>query len=179
MTKVIFDSNVWRVVATPTEFPNNPDLAEAQKIASDAADGKITPLLAETVFTLEALRRSDRRTFFANYSPDTSLSESVNENGQITLPFSLGPQVGAHPGNNSYLSRHLQDALQIGFKVLKIPRIGGIVNPDIDSHLFLSQEEDEVHRRMEWLGDVSRQIERRGCGMSHIKSIGGRYAGSD
>ena len=94
------------------------------------------------------------------------------ENGEIKLSFSIAPDKAAHPGNNSYLESHLKDAIALGFQIIKLPRIAGVVNTDIEEcfykHKDLSEYLDTVFK-------VAREIESKEAGIYHVKNLGEKY----
>ena len=176
MLKVTFDSNVWRIVSSPEIFPNEPSIEVFKKINGEITVGEISPFLAETTFTLEAIRKADRKSALSSYSPVVSCSEKVLPDGTIKLSLSIGPDKSTHPRNNQCLSSHLQYALDLGFKILRCPRISGFKNPDLQEDWFVGQTDAEAHERQELFGSVLRDIESKGCGIFEIKSIGEKYA---
>ncbi|UAA40597.1 hypothetical protein KIH87_09760 [Paraneptunicella aestuarii] len=169
---ITFDSNVWRIISSPEKFPNEPSIEVFKAIRKAIEDSKITPFLCETVFTLEAIKRKERKRFFSAYKASINSSVEEGENGELKLSFSMGPDKTAHPGNNSYLEAHLTDAIEIGFQIIKLPRFAGIVNPDIEAYYYqhsdLNSYHDKVHK-------VCREIEQKGAGISHIKELGERF----
>ncbi len=175
MLKVTFDSNVWRIVSSPSVFPADPSIKEILALHNAIANGQILPLLSETVFTLEAIKNADRRQFFRDYNLQISFSERVDPNGSIRVGMSLGPDRSAHPGNNRYLSRHLSDALQLGFRLLHTTRLGGIKNPDLDEKWFYTQSTTESQERNRRFAKCARDIEARGCGIKHVKETVSPY----
>ncbi|MDY0300019.1 MAG: hypothetical protein RBQ99_00355 [Trichlorobacter sp.] len=174
--KVTFDSNVWQQVSNPSNYPDDPASACFQKISEAISTGKINAYLAETTFTLEAFKKTDRQSSLASYSPKIEFTTDEMPNGVIKVGFKIDPDKGAHPGNNSYLSEYLAKAIPLGFKILHCPRIGGFKNPDIQDEYFARQTEAETHDRNELAGEVSRAIEARNAGVSHIKKIGAQYS---
>lgn len=174
--KVTFDSNTWRPIVSPEIFPNDPDIIAFKIIRQAILDGKIIPCLSETVFTLEGIKRKDRKQFFSDYKANIDIKEQVNDDGSIGLTITMGSDPTAHPGNNPYLEKHLKDALNIGFKTLKCPRIGGIINPDIEK-CYLEQDSDELKEKLDVLGGLLREIEKKGAGIKLIKDIGDKYKG--
>ncbi|GAF68909.1 unnamed protein product, partial [marine sediment metagenome] len=138
-------------------------------------NGRLTGCLSETVFTLEAIQKADRRKFFTEYCPDVKTSVTDGEDGTIKLSFSIGPDPSALSGNNPYLAKHLQDALELGFKLMRCPRVSGIVNPDLKHEWFINLD-DGTHEMANKFGAISRKIKSRGCGISDMKQIGSRYA---
>jgi len=173
--KVTFDSNVWRIIASPDIFPKEPKLQSFRTIRRAIINKKITPCISETTFTLEAIRKQKRKEFFASYKPQISISEEIQPDGTIKIAVSMGPNKTSHPGNNGYLSLHLSDALSIGFKLLRCPRISGITNPHIAENLFLDDSQVHIKERQDNFAVVAKEIETKGTGISHIKAIGSKY----
>ncbi len=171
--KITFDSNVWRIISSPDKFPNEASI-ESFKTIRKAIDEKIiTPFLCETVFTLEAIKRKDRKEFFSDYKANINSSVEEGEGGEIKLSFSIGPDKTAHPGNNSYLETHLKDAIEIGFQIIKLPRVAGVVNPDIEEHFYKHADLSKYHDKV---FEVGREIESKEAGMFHIKNLGEKYS---
>jgi len=169
--KITFDSNVWRIISSPKTFPNEPSIESFRAIRKAIDEKRITPFLCETVFTLEAIQRKNRKEFFSEYKGKVDVSEQVEGDG-VRLSFSIGPDILAHPGNNSYLEKHLEDAISIGFQIIKLPRIAGLVNPDIESHFY---QHDDLSAYHDKVFAVSREIESKGAGIFHIKELGVKY----
>jgi hypothetical protein len=178
MIKVTFDSNVWRIVSSPHQFPNEPSISCFQKIHEAVKASKVSAYIAEVAFTLEALKKDDRQSFMKSYEAkiDCAIDETPRQDGMIGLSFSIGPNIKAHPGNSPHLYKHLNDALNIGFKLIRCSRVGGITNPDIDQSFFVQQSEDEILERMQLCSECAEEIERIGGGISHAKQIGHRYS---
>jgi hypothetical protein len=105
--------------------------ASFKKIHAALQSGQIEGRLSETVFTLEGIAKADRKNLLGGYKPKIDITEDVRPDGSIHLGFSIGPDLAAHPGNNSYLSLHLNDALALGFKLMHCHRIAGLINQDI------------------------------------------------
>jgi len=171
---VTFDSNVWRPAAAPVRFPNDPAFSHFVRINQAIRDGEIGGRLSETVFTLEAITRVGRRAFFSGYKPKISFRESVLPDGTIQVDFSIGPDTAAHPGNNPYLSTSLADALGIGFRLMRCPRVAGAQNPDLRDEWFgAPADSGEIADKF---GEVARRIESCGAGQAVVKRIGAQYA---
>jgi hypothetical protein len=169
---VTFDSNVWRAAANPSRFPNNPEYAGLVKIKGALDSGAIVGVLCETVFTLEGIARAHRKNFLAAYRPEVNIREEELPDGMVKLGFSLGPEGSAHPGNNSYLSSHLADALAVGFKLMRCPRMAGVQNGDLKDEWFCPSSNEYANR----FGEVGRRLEAAGAGIALIKTIGNKYA---
>lgn len=178
MIKITFDSNVWRIVASPHQFPNNSSIVYFRKIHEAVKAGKIAAYIAEVVFTLEALKKDDRQSFIKSYEPkiDSTINDVPDQDGMIGLSSIIGPDIKAHPGNNPYLYKHLTDALNIGFKIIRCSRLGQITNPDIDKSYFVQQSDDEILERLNLCSECAEEIERLGGGIAHAIQIGSRFA---
>ena len=120
---VTFDSNVWRPLVSPTVFPNDPDANHLEIIRQGIAKKSVSGFLVETIFTLEAIRRKDRKGFFGVYKGAIKTTTEVHNAGTIAARFSIGPSATHHANNNPYLEKHLNDALLLDFKLLRIPRM--------------------------------------------------------
>ncbi|WPG39210.1 hypothetical protein [Variovorax sp. EBFNA2] len=169
---VTFDSNVWRAAADPSRFPKNTEYAALVKINAALKSGAIVGVLCETVFTLEGIARADRKNFLVAYRPKVKITEEELPDGTIKLGLSLGPERSAHPGNNSYLSSHLTDALAVGFKLMRCPRVAGVQNVDLKDEWFYPTSNEYANR----FGEVGRRLEGAGAGIAVIKAIGNKYA---
>ena len=172
--KVTFDSNVWRIVSSPDSFPNENAIAEFSRIHDAIAQGKLEAYLAETVFTLEAVKKSGRHQFLADYKANVSFEETEQSDGSLGISMGIGPDPNDHPGNNPYLSKHWADAEKIGFKILHCPRLAAVKNPDVKPEWFVPV----THDIAEWFGAIARDIEEQGCGISQLKAIGQTYSPS-
>jgi hypothetical protein len=170
--KITFDSNIWRKVASPDKFPKEPSIRDFRLIKEAIGQEKITPFLCETIFTLEAIQRKDRKDFFSDYSPKFNTKVQESENGMIELSFSMEPDPSAHPGNNPYLESYLKDSSEIGFKIIELPRISGVTNPDIDKYFYKHNDLAAYHDKVIVVG---RKTEERQAGIFHIKEIGLKY----
>jgi hypothetical protein len=171
--KITFDSNVWRKIASPEKFPKEPSLQDFIIIRKAINENKITPFLCETVFTLEAIQRKERKDFFSSYKPIINFSDQVIGD-MISLSISIEPDKYAHPGNlkDSYLDLHFQDAIDIGFQIIKLPRVGGVVNSDIEQKFY---SHDNLSAYLDKVFEIGREIELKGAGISHIKELGEKY----
>jgi hypothetical protein len=172
--KVTFDSNVWQLVVMPEENPSDADAANFLKIHQAILDGRITPFLSETIFTLEGLMRKERKKFLGDYRAKIKTTEQADDT-RIKIGMSIGPDEDAHPGNHEYLAKYLDTAAKMGFKLVHIARIAGLVNKDAREHLVqLSGQElgDYLDRGHE----ASRRIDELGSGTGPLMKILEKYA---
>lgn len=157
---------------SPDVFSNEANIDAFKKINAALASGRAEGALAETVFTLEAIKKKGRQLFLSTYKPSITIDEKELAAGRIQLSISIGPDRAAHPGNNSFLEKHWTDAERLGFKILRSSRIGGIVNPELKKESFVELTYDINER----FGKCGRDVEAHGCGLAQLKSIGGKYA---
>jgi hypothetical protein len=172
--KITFDSNVWRIISTPAKFPSEPSLAAFQKIRQAICDKRIDPYISETVFTLEAVQKKVRKDFFSSRKEKISTIEKVTEDGSINIGISIGPGKGISFKDNPILKNHFEDAIKLGFKIARLPRIAGLKNEDIEPYIF-KQEGETLSNYLEKVFEVGRKIEEAAAGVNHIKTIGERY----
>lgn len=171
---ITFDSNVWRLAGDPLKFPKDPMHSAFVKINSALGSGKIEGRLSETVFTLEGITRSDRKKLLGSYKPKINIAEEVMPDGLSRIRLSIDSDPSVHPGNNQYLSSHLKDALTLGFKLMRCPRIAGIVNPAVKDEWYVQSTTSTTVRENTFSG-VGRKIEEAGAGIANIKAIGCLY----
>lgn len=174
--RVTFDSNVWRPIVSPEIFPKNPTIAAYETIRRSIKKHHVLAFLAETVFTLEALKNTDRKTFFGAYRGQKKISVDEAADGSIRIGFTIGTHPTSLVKNNLYLTKHLADALQLDFKLLRCVRIGGVGNLDLQPPYFAPDDRVPIGRRQENCGICAADIESQGCGFAQIKEIGRKYA---
>ncbi len=174
--KVTFDSNVWEIVADPSRHQKDPRLSDFMIIRNKIESKEILPYVSETVFTLEGIQRKNRKLFFGTYEAGLSIKEAFLGDGSAKLKFTLGPNLNAHPGNNSVLSSCLEEALSIGFKILKGVRVAMIVNPDLKKEYFSDYPNNDISAYAEKFGELDSKMRKRNCGMAHIEGIGKKHA---
>lgn len=173
--KVTFDSNTWRKVASPDNFYKDPEIECYKKIRNAINENRIHAFLSETIFTLEAIKKVDRKKFFKSYkaSIKTKIHDGNND-GVIRVSLTIGPNEKAHPGNNEFLKEHFADAARLGFKIIHLPRIGGIVNPEISGARY-QRPENELKDYLDKVFEVAERINELEAGVFDIQQIGNQY----
>jgi len=174
--KIIFDSNVWQIVTLPTDFPNEPLLADFIKINQAIIDKKIEPFLSETIFTIEAIRKVERQDFFSSTSPKITTKEEITNDGHISLSFSIGPNEkdAIDFSERPILKKYFHEAIKLGFKIARLPRIGGFINPEVNAVRY-KQTEAQLSVYHDKVFEVVKKIENAGAGMKQIEEIGKQY----
>lgn len=171
---ITFDSNVWRKVASPDNFPKDPINPDYRIIRKAIDDGKIKAFLSETIFTLEAIKKKDRKQFFKDYKADFKTDITEGDDGSIKMSFTIGPNENAHPGLNDLLKEHFADAVKLGFNIIHLPRIAGITNKEIESLKFKMKEE-ELSKYLDKVFEVGKRIKELKAGDYGIEQIGLKY----
>lgn len=174
--KIIFDSNVWQIVTVPSDFPDEPLIADFIKINQAIIDKKIEPFLSETIFTIEAIRKVERQDFFSSTSAKITTKEKANDNGGISLNFTIGPNEkdAIDFAERPILKKYFDEAIKLGFNIARLPRIGGLVNPEVDAVRY-KQDEASLSAYLDKVFEVGRKIEDAGAGMTQIEEIGKQY----
>lgn len=177
--KIIFDSNVWQIVTLPSDFPNEPLIADFIKINQAIIDKKIEPFLSETIFTIEAIRKVERQDFFSSTSAKIIKEEKATDNG-ISLSFTIGPNEkdAIDFSERPILKKYFDAAIKLGFNIVRLPRIGSIVNPKVDAVRY-KQDKASLSAYIEKVFEVVIKIENAGAGITQIKEIGEQYGNSD
>ncbi len=174
--KIIFDSNVWQIVTLPSDFPNEPLIADFVKINQAIIDKKIVPFLSETIFTIEAIRKVERQDFFSSTTAKITTKEKATDDGAISLSFTIGPNEkdAIDFAERPILKKYFDEAIKLGFNIARLPRIGGLVNPEVDAVRY-KQDETSLSAYLEKVNEVSRKIENAGAGITQIEEIGKQY----
>jgi hypothetical protein len=173
---VTFDSNVWRKVASPMNFPKDPEHKINEKLNLLIKQGQIKGYLSETIFTLEAIKRVDRKKVFKIYRPniDVKIQDNSMINGNINLTLTMGPGKENQPELNYFLREHLNDAVGAGFEIIHLPRIGGFLNEEADKYRVVFEGND-LKKYLDKVIEVAQRIESMNCGFKWIETIGLKY----
>ena len=125
---VTFDSNVWENIIDEKKRINN---SLYNTLYKSIVDKKIIPFFFEGIVTTETILKKDRKDYFENYKATTSF-QIENEKPIIT-------EGTKSPKLTSYLQENIPKALNLGFKFIKFPRIGGI-SLNIDEKYILEDK---------------------------------------
>lgn len=172
--KIFFDSNVWRPIASPETFPNNDFIKEFIQIRQLIIDKKISPFIAKTAFTLEAIPKRNRQKILGEKEINIKSNEvSSDQNGVQSIIKFVG-NCDVNFSNNPILKNHFIDAVNIGFKIIGLTRFGMVNNSEIDSITFQFSEE-EFWNYMERVSIIVNKIEEKKAGKYHYDEIGRKY----
>jgi len=171
--KVTFDSNVWRKISSPEKFTGDPEIEIYKDIRTACETGKIIGYLSETTFTLEQIKRNERLAWLME-SQQISIKESTPTPNVVQLNITIGPSNGITPVEIQMVKDHLEDAYNLGIRILHSNRIAGPISPLLkDKKYFLSfSNEDEFHKNNNENGRISRELEAMGYGIHVLKQLG-------
>ena len=94
--------------------------------------------------------------------------------GMINLTLKMGPGKENQPELNDFLREHLNNAINAGFKIIHLPRIGGFVNNEVEQYITkLSGEEFKNY--YEIAVEVAKRIESLNAGFKWFEEIGLKY----
>lgn len=172
--KITFDSNTWRKVATPDNFPKDPIISDYRTIRQGINDKMIIPFISDTIFTLEAIQKKDRKQFFKDYKAVITTDISEGEDGYIKMQFKIGPNENAHPGNNDFLKEHFADAVTLGFNIIHLPRVAGITNKDIEMAKY-KMDTETLGKYLDKVFEVGRRITELQAGDYEINQLAKKY----
>lgn len=169
--KIIFDSNVWQIIVYPEDYPQEPFIEKFRIINEAINSGKIEAFLSETIFTVEAIRKVERKEFLSSRKPKMTTDLEINNN-TFGIGFVLGPgdQDSINFDDTPILKKYFEGALQQGFKIIASPRIGIFKNTEVEA--VISKQNSLFYDRQAGVGD---KIEALGSGISQIKEIGFSY----
>ena len=111
--KVTFDSNVWETIFNPADHACSP-------IRAALASGRIEGFICEAAFRVEAVRKSERATYFAQPEMGMQVPGTIVEiNGKPHICIaSFGPDDQRHPGLPEIQAQKLRSALASGVRLL-------------------------------------------------------------
>ncbi|HRH36986.1 MAG TPA: hypothetical protein PK760_01490 [Flavobacteriales bacterium] len=172
--KVTFDSNTWRKVASPANFPKEPTITDYQKIRAAIDNGRVEAYLSETIFTLEAIQHVDRKSFFGNSGLKRSAEEVTVEGDTTHIGLTLSRDSTNDPRNTGYLERHFKDASEAGFEIIHLPRIAGVGNVDVNPYR-VQLTGTALSNYLGLVFKVGRRIEQLKAGFFVVREIAKKY----
>jgi len=180
--KVTFDTNAWQPVVRPDLFAKDPRVAEFQLIHDALVQQRCQGFICETVCTLEAVKKTDRRAYFGAQKPKIRFEET-DLDGVLRLNITMGPDHSLHPGLHPILADRIKEAIALGMRFLQAPRVGTPSPPELidesgNPRAEVYAQVDAIKRQQEHetFGKLTREIENRGVGISVGKAIAARIA---
>ncbi len=137
--------------------------------------GTLRSYIAESILTLEAVMRRQRRGFLDENKPQVDVVEVSVQNGK-SFSVEVGPDASTWPGMSPVLGQYLTDAVGLGVKMLRAPRIGGIINPEIPSAYYVLDAAYPAEERQARTFAVMDHVEFVGSNIAWIKMLVANYA---
>jgi hypothetical protein len=174
--KVTFDSNVWQQIVRPDLFPMDQRHAEISVIREAIKKKKLFGFISDTVAGLEAIKKVDRANYLSSQRLKTNFEETESStDGSIAMKMTLGPDNSQHPGLTPVLRDRISDALKLGFKFLKFPRLGQPMPAELlQTNVYVSLSDVELGEKHDRQFAVEREIQARNVGFAVIKKISER-----
>ena len=169
--KITFDTNVWQQIVSPEKYFGDPLYNDYKKINEEIKRKRIVPFISATVFTLEAINKKDRLAFLQKDKNKIQFNPIETHDSSVKMNIVIGSKPGIHPGNNNFVKEYLDAALILGFNILRLSRIGGISNPQMDNVQYYQMSDSETKITQE----VVEKIEKRQAGTFHAMKIGNKY----
>ena len=172
--KIFFDSNVWQIICLPQDFPDEILIDDFVKIRQAIIEKKIEAFLSETIFTIESIRKLDRKKYLSGRKPKFEYVDKVVDDNTMHTSITIGPGDSINLSQTPILKKYFDAAVALGFKIVSLPRFGGMVNEDVDAVRHIPEKID-YDEFLENVAAVVQKIESLGAGMSQIESIGRLY----
>lgn len=173
--KVMFDSNVWRKIALPEDNTDDDQYDALVKIHDAICDGRIEAYISENIFTLENIPRKDRKAKVGSMKAKTTITEKIDGN-QIGMSIMIGPNPddAVTLDDHEYLRKPTEAALAMGFRIARLPRIGGLTNKDIEEKLYKIPDFETYYNIAT---EAGARIEANGAGFSMLEDLIKNYPG--
>lgn len=167
--KVMFDSNIWQNVVCPDDYTSDPQYDALCKIHQLIEEGKIEAYLSETMFTLENVRKADRKAKMGSMKPSFKTTFTEIEGG-VNIRMTMGPNHddSVSLDDNPQLKKYALEAIKLGFRIVRLPRISMLQNSDLEDKLY---KVPDFQKFFEKGITISEEIEKRGAGIAQIKAL--------
>ncbi len=168
---VTFDRNVYEFVVNPEKerLPIN-EKRTYEAIHKMIESGTILPFISESVFTLETLKRknSSRKNVLGHRERIITTNSESNGNTSV---ITVGSNPYIHPGNHEKDNEFLAKAIELGFKILPIYRLGRLVNPAIKAEWRYILPTDDILEIPTKFAEIFEVIESNGGGFAWLKVL--------
>jgi hypothetical protein len=166
--RVSFDSNAWEEIFDPANQDCGP-------IRNALAVRALEGFICEAGFCIEAVRKRDRSSYFAQPYMDTRSDGIVMRDGQPRFHLSFGPDDDRHPGLPAEQVGKLQSALAAGVRLMRGLNWMGLPAPQEirDPSIFAAETREAKQEREQLQLDASVLIDARGVGRAAFDAAGG------
>jgi hypothetical protein len=166
--RVSFDSNAWEKIFDPT-------VSELMPIRDALADGRLKGFICEVGFRIEAIRKGDRASYFAQPHFGSRQEGIVMRDGRPYWKMSFGPIDERHPGLPRVQASKLQSALASGVQLMRGLNWMGLPAPQEihNSTNFVSETIEERRDREQRQIELFARVDARGVGKAVFDAAGG------
>ncbi len=166
---VTFDSNVWEKVFDEDDH-------HFVKIKNKIRADEIRPYICQIALSLEAIEKKLRAEFFKSYEPSIKSENLPTEDGTVRMRMCIEPNNELHPGLHPKLRDKLLKARDLGFRVLRMTRIGTVRSKDIPDAMYVDYvSKDDFWKYAEPLARCSEYIAALGCGQAAYNQLKERF----
>ena len=166
---VTFDSNVWEKVIDDDDH-------HYVQIKNKIRTSEIRPYICQIALSLESIEKELRAEFFKNYKPSRIFEDVPTEDNTLRMGMCIGPNKELHPGFHPKLRCKLLKARNLGFRVLRMTRIGTVRPKDIPDDMYVDFASiDEFWKYAEPLATCSEYIAALGCGQAAFNQLKERF----
>lgn len=167
--KVMFDSNVWRKIALPEDNTDDDQYDALVKIHDAICGGRIEAFISENIFTLENVPRKERKAKVGNMKAKTTITQKTSETEtDMCIVVGPNPKDAVTLDDHEYLRKPTEAALAMGFHIVRLPRIAGLTNKDIDDKLYVVPDFETYFNKAT---EVSDKIDAQGAGFSQLLNL--------
>ena len=168
--KVTFDSNVWETIFNPVE-----GCCSALRAALTL--GRVEGFICEAAFRIEAVRKSQRATYFAQPAMSMQVPGTIVEiDGKPHICIaSFGPDDQQHPGLPEIQAQKLRSALASGVRLLRGMSWMGLPSPKeiCDPQIFVVETKDAMGEREQRQINIYARMQTRAVGKAAFDAAGG------
>jgi hypothetical protein len=179
--RVTFDSNTLEKAARPGRSPRDPDQPSYVKVHQAVVGGRIKGYFAETIITLEGIQKADRAAVFGSTTLTGSeeITESPEEN-LTKVKFTLVADNPLRKPLHPEVRARITAARNIGMRLLRAPRMGGLLIKDPDGTVYIEEaDEAATGRRVTTFHSILRELDARQVGFAQVKQLAARFAARD
>jgi len=155
---VTFDSNVWENIVDENKRVNNTIYNILYK---SIVKKEVTPFFFEGIVTTETIPKKYRKDYFKNYK--ATISFQINNEKPTIRKGTKAPEL------TPYLKDNIPKALNLGFKFIKFPRIGGI-GIKIDEKYIAKDKNYSLKERLERSFEFAKYVETLGAGKKQLEN---------
>jgi hypothetical protein len=174
---VTFDTNALDKVVRPERFPKDPDLPAYEVVHYALRTGAIAGFFSDTAITLEGIQRDHRAEVLGGTRVRPAIRRSAaKSDGAETFEVNLSVWQPARRELHPEQAARFTAALELGFRLLSVPRIAMTRVEDPDGTFYAVTPEDELEARLGRTAEIGAAIDGRGLGFAQAMALGQQLA---